>query len=110
MVMMLYSVLYFLIVFCRYLHERFVQLQEEVSLLKTNLMKYKVSGDQSTRTHSTSRKFGHAYSFRLITTFYTKYHNKAVSLLQKVTILNIIYVEMNKCFSCLCLFSDCTGE
>ncbi|XP_060729222.1 coiled-coil domain-containing protein 149-B isoform X6 [Tachysurus vachellii] len=27
----------------RYLHERFVQLQEEVSLLKTNLMKYKTA-------------------------------------------------------------------
>ena len=27
---------------CRYLHERFSQLQEEVNLLKSNIMKYKV--------------------------------------------------------------------
>lgn len=44
------SVLHFLIVVCRYLHERFVQLQEEVSLLKTNLMKYKVCGEESNET------------------------------------------------------------
>lgn len=49
--------LYFLVVFCRYLHERFVQLQEEVSLLKTNLMKYKVSGELSNETYSTSLHF-----------------------------------------------------
>lgn len=42
------------IVFCRYLHERFVQLQEEVSLLKTNLMKYKVSEGRRNETYSTS--------------------------------------------------------
>lgn len=28
--------------YCRYLHERFSQLQEEVNLLKSNIMKYKV--------------------------------------------------------------------
>ena len=33
----------FLYIPCRYLHERFSQLQEEINLLKTNLVKYKVA-------------------------------------------------------------------
>lgn len=45
-----HTVLNVLTVLSRYLHERFVQLQEEVSLLKANLMKYKVSGEQSNET------------------------------------------------------------
>lgn len=37
---------------CRYLQERFSQLQEEVNLLKSNIMKYKVL--THTHTHNTS--------------------------------------------------------
>lgn len=32
--------------FCRYLHERFSQVQEEVNLLKSNIMKYKVGNKE----------------------------------------------------------------
>lgn len=50
---------------CRYLQERFSQLQEEVNLLKSNIMKYKVPTHRHTQ-HQQHYKSTHLLRFFLI--------------------------------------------